>query len=83
MATSDGRLSRHPAHPLFEKDGEMIQIIEEVERRHLGVIGEDIISAYVGKKTGKLLGFKISSGDKIRDISLSEIDRMKQILALM
>ena len=61
----------------------MLQVIEEIEKRYLTIIGEETISVYIGKKSGKLLGFQISSGGKFRDINFAEIDRMKKTLELM
>jgi hypothetical protein len=63
----------------------MLQIIEEVEVRYLTTIECELIYALVGKKTKKLLGFKIknTTDGKIRQVHFSDIARMKQILEEM
>ncbi len=60
-------------------------VIEEIEERYLTTIDGELIYAGVGKRTKKLLGFKVknTTNGKIRHIYFSSIARMKQILGEM
>jgi len=63
-------------------DLHFLQVVEEIEEKHLGVVSEFMIYALVGKTSKELLGIiikPVASGKK-RTIYFHDIDRMIKIL---
>ena len=63
----------------------MLQIVEEIEERHVGTAPEELIYALIGKTSKQLLGVatkNIKTGKK-RTIYFHDIDRMVKILESM
>lgn len=59
-----------------------LQVVEEIEEKHLGIVSELMVYGLVGKTSKELLGIvikPITSGKK-RTIYFHDIDRMVKIL---
>jgi len=66
----------------MSSDLHFLQVVEEIEEKHIGVVCEFMVYALVGKTSKELLGIvikPIASGKK-RTIYFHDIDRMIKIL---
>ena len=60
-----------------------IQVIEEIDEIFLGTQRQDSMWVLVGSKSRKLLGFKVVSTEKTRNIYFHDIDQMKKTMEKM